>query len=222
MVIALVLLTVLVFLIVDYFLRKEERTILAVEKSKKTPIFLSPEKALLPLEKDTERLYHLSHTWALPLKEGYVFVGFDSFISSLFTSDVKIDDLPKVGVNILQGTKIWDVSMGVQKLAQLAPVTGDVVEVNPACRLHLPLPAKDLETSWILKIKTDDLKRDSNNLMKHMQAEVINNALKDELYLYAQKGHYLNDGGEIDPDYIKSMSTEDWADLKRTFFPYDE
>ncbi|HID40008.1 MAG TPA: hypothetical protein EYP36_10910 [Calditrichaeota bacterium] len=51
MVFVFVLLTVAVFIAVDYFLRREERAIKKAEKKKKSPIFLSPEKALLPIRK---------------------------------------------------------------------------------------------------------------------------------------------------------------------------
>jgi len=221
MVFILVLSTVVLFLAVDFFLRKEERAIKAAEKSKKSPIFLSPEKALLPLENELDRIYHISHTWALPSDQGFIYVGFDNFISSLFTAQIKISELPQAGSKLTQGTKIWDVNLGDKKVAQLSPVSGEVVEVNPACKMNMPLPADDVEKSWILKIKADDLKKDSNNLMQHMQANVLNMALRDELYLFAQKGHYLNDGGEIIPEFIARMSKDEWTNVKKKFFPYD-
>ena len=48
----------------------------------------------------------------------------------------------------------------------------------------------------------------------------MNNNLRDELVLSAQQGHYLNDGGMIDPSYITNMSDEEWIEFINKFFPY--
>ena len=58
--------------------------------------------------------------------------------------------------------------------------------------------------------------------MRQTQADILNNALTDELYLSAQQGQYLNDGGQIDPDYIDKMSDEEWQILVEQFFPYQK
>jgi hypothetical protein len=50
----------------------------------------------------------------------------------------------------------------------------------------------------------------------------MNAALNDDLILSAQNGHYLNDGGKIDPLYIEKMPENDWKDLLNRFFPYHE
>jgi glycine cleavage system H lipoate-binding protein len=220
MVFALVLLTLLILLAVDLILRREDLQLKNVEKTEKSPIFLSPEKALLPLGNEISRLYHLSHTWIIPSDQGYVFVGYDDFIVNLFTEEVKIEDLPLVGSNITQGTKIWDIKIGNHALTQLAPVSGKIIGINSACKMNLPLPSSQVEKSWILKIKADHLQDERNNLLSHPQAMILNTRLRDDLAIYAQQGHYLNDGGKIDPDYIKRMSDQEWNNLRQAFFPY--
>ena len=105
---------------------------------------------------------------------------------------------------------------------QLSPVSGSVVDINPACKMNLPLSSEDVEKSWILKLKADDLDRDSHNLMKQSQAKMMNTSLNDELSMFAQKEHYLNDGGKIDPVYIEKMPDEDWIELVNKFFPYQQ
>jgi len=220
MVFALVLLTVAVLLVVDYILRREDNEIREIGREKKSPIFLSPEKSLQPLENGAKKMYHQSHSWIQPSNEGYVYIGFDSIISTLFTSDVRIDDLPLVGSHIPQGTKIWEVGIRDHKVTQLAPVSGKVIDINPACKLNVPMPTPDIEKSWIIKMRTDDLNQEANNLIRSAQANMLNVALKDELILFAQKGNYLNDGGRIDPEYIAKMPEDEWQILVNTFFPY--
>jgi glycine cleavage system H lipoate-binding protein len=222
MVFTLVLLTVLVFLAIDLLMRREERALKDIEKSDKSPIFLSPDKALIPVGNEMNRLYHLSHTWVVPSDQGYLYVGYDDFISCLFTDQVKVQQLPLVGSHITQGTKIWDVQLGEHSLSQLAPLSGKIVGINPACKMNLPLPSRQVEKSWILKIEADNLGSEGNNLLSHTQAAMLNTKLRDDLYQHAQQGHYLNDGGQIDPEFIKRMSDQEWDQILHKFFPYHQ
>ncbi len=220
MVFVLVLLTVGILLTIDYVLRREDRKIKAIGQEKKSPIFLSPEKALLPLTNGSKKLYHLSHTWVQPAEGDTVYIGFDDFVSTLFSSEIKMEDLPLVGTHVPQGTKVWDVGLTNRKVHQLSPVSGKVVDINPACKLNIPLTTNDVEKSWVIKMKTDNLEKDSHNLMKPTQANMMNTALRDDLYLSAQQEHYLNDGGAIDPSYIDQMGEDEWGELCNKFFPY--
>lgn len=220
MVVVLILLTVTVFLVIDYILRREGKAISEIGQEKRSPIFLSPEKSLTPVGNNKKRFYHLSHSWVQPSDEDYVYVGFDDFVAELFTSEVQMSNLPLVGAHIPQGIKIWDVGLVKHKVSQLSPVSGKVVDVNPACRMSIPLPSEDVKKSWILKLKADDLENESHNLMKESQAKLMNTALHDELLMYAQEGHYLNDGGKIDPAYIENMPEEDWQNLISKYFPF--
>jgi glycine cleavage system H lipoate-binding protein len=220
MVFVFVALTVLVFLAVDLLLRREDRKIKELDKSKSTPIFLSPDKALRKVGEEMNRLFHLSHTWVMPSDDGYVYVGFDNFISSIFTGEVNIENLPLVGSFIPQGANAWNVQIGDRFVSQLSPISGEVVDINPACKMGIPLESDRLEKSWILKLKADQLKQETHNLMKYDQANMVNTALTDEFFLYAQRGHYLNDGGQFDSAIIKDMSSGDWLDLIQRFFPY--
>jgi glycine cleavage system H lipoate-binding protein len=221
MVFIMVILTIGIFLAVDFVLRKEGKELTEIGKDKKSPIFLSPEKALSPITNGKKRLYHLSHSWIQPSDEGYVYVGFDSFISSLFSSEIRLKDLPLVGAHIPQGAKIWDVGLTRHRISQLSPISGKVVDVNPGCKLNIPIPSDQTEKSWILKIQADNLEMEKKNLMKQSQMEIMNTALIDDLYISAQEGKFLNDGGKIDPDYIDNMPEERWNQLVELFFPYE-
>ena len=220
MVIVFVALTILAFLAVDYVLRREERKEKDMEKSIKSPIFLSPEKALHRIGDENKRLFHLSHTWAMPSDDGYVYVGFDKFITHIYTSELQIENMPLIGSHVPQGAQIWDLYFGPRKITQLSPVSGKVIGINPACHINVPLQADKVEQSWILKIKPDNLKTESLQLMNYQQAKLINTALRDEFYLYAQRGSYLNDGGQFDARFLETMSNGDWVDLVQRFFPY--
>lgn len=218
MVVALFLLTVAVFITLHYFLSKEDRLMERTEKQKKSPIFLSPDKALIPLVNRAKRLYHLSHSWIQKSDEEYVYVGYDNFIPFLFSSKVKIKDLPLVGSEVPQGTKLWEVEANGRSLTQFAPVSGKIVDINPACNMNLALPSDQVEKSWILKMSTSDLNHDMHNLMQPEQASFMNTALRDDIYQSVQPGAYLNDGGQIDPTFIANLSDQEWHNLIGKYF----
>ncbi len=220
MVFLLLFLTVAVFLAVDFVLRKEDREIKKIGQNKNSPIFLSPEKSLTAIAATENRLYHQSHSWLEPLPDGTMYIGYDDFISTLFSENVNMEDLPVIGAHVPQGTKLWDVGLEKHKVMQLSPVSGKVVDINPACKMNVPIPSKQVERSWVIKLKADNLAIEENNLMQNSQAVILNNALRDELLMTAQEGHYLNDGGDIDPVFIKNMKDEDWSGLIKKFFPH--
>ena len=222
MVFVLVFLTAVVFIAGGILLRKEDKAMKEAAKSKKSPIFLSPEKSLLPVNIDDKKYYHLSHSWMAKSEDENVLVGYDNFISSLFSSDVKIQDVPLVGAHVSQGTKIWDVKQNGHYIEQLSPVSGEVVAVNPACFADISLDSTQVEKSWILKMKPDNIDFESNNLMKHSQAVVHNYALKDELIGMIHEEKYMNDGGQIDPDFMRKMPEENWNEIVEKFFPYQK
>ena len=221
MVFVLVFVTIGICLAIDYVLRREGREIKEIGKEKKSPIFLSPEKALRPIINENDRFYHLSHSWMQSAGDEYVYVGFDNLISTLFSSDIRLNDLPLVGTHLPQGAKIWDVGLKNRRISQLSPISGKVVDINPGCKLNLPIPTDQTEKSWVLKLKADNLAMDMKNLMKQPQVDMMNAALVDDLYLTAQEGKYLNDGGKIDPDYIENMPDDKWNQLVDLIFPYE-
>jgi len=220
MVVIFVLITFAAFFLVDYLLRREDKTIQETEKTKKTPIFLSPEKALLPINNIEERLYHPSHTWALQNNIKDFYIGYDKFIPFLFSTEIKIHDLHPVGARIQQGEKIWDIKSNGHSISQLSPISGEIIEINPACNLGIPLSSSAVEKSWILKMRASAIQNEANNLLNHFQAASTINILKDEVFSMANNLKYMADGGKLDSSFLNKMSEDEWLDFKRRFFPY--
>jgi len=220
MVVAIFVIMFIIFIVVDLILRKENKTIIEYEKTRESPIFLSPEKALRHIANETDRLYHLSHSWVLSSLEDKYYVGYDKFIPTIFPSSIKVHVVPKIGSFIQQGVKIWDIKFNGRTISQSAPISGKVIDINPACKIDIPLPSDEVEQSWIVKMQASNFSIESNNLMNHTQAISINSMLKDEILLNAQHGHYLNDGGKIDPSYFSNMTDEEWGKFVNKFFPY--
>jgi len=130
MVVALFILTLAVFFAVDFFLRREDRVMEKKDKAKKSPIFLSPDKALIPLINGKERLFHLSHSWVQKSDEEYVYVGYDNFIPFLFSSKIKINELPLIGSEDLNAAvhRRQGQSIGPRRFYNLAERKGDLYQ----------------------------------------------------------------------------------------------
>ena len=91
MVAAIFLVTLILFILADLILRKEDKNIYKIEKTKKSPIFISPEKALVNITNETKRLYHLSHSWVVTAFEnqynGFQKLGIDLDLIELAKAD---------------------------------------------------------------------------------------------------------------------------------------
>lgn len=222
MVFALVAITVLLIIAAEIIWRREERTISASTRHKKSTIFISPEKAIRPVGKKSDRWYHSSHTWVVSTSGDSVYVGIDNFMPELFSKDVYFSHLPDPGTKIHQGDRTWNIGLADKKVSQYAPISGEVEEINPAVSSGMALPTENMEKSWVLKIKPSDLESERHNLVSHDQAMRINRMLGDELKWTAQQGHYLNDGGVLDPDFVARMNDVTWRELTNKFFQFNE
>ena len=220
MVFVLVGVTVIVFLLVDFLLRREDRELKEVSQKRKAPIFFSPENALKPIKQVDKRLYHPSHSWLQLNGDGNAYVGFDDFIAKLFSNEVQVSDLPLIGAHVPQGANLWQVGTAKRHINQLSPLGGTVVEINPAFLANIPLQTSEVEKSWILKMRADNLESDANNLLENDMAGLMNSALADELVRFYQDPHYLNDGGRIDPKYLDDLSDDEWRKMTGKFFPH--
>jgi glycine cleavage system H lipoate-binding protein len=219
MVFVLVFLTVVFFITMDFFVKKKEKMIEEHEKRPKSPIFMSPEKALKPLGYPERRLFHRSHSWALPKENGGYYIGYDKFIPFIFADDVNVDSIPAIGTQIHQGEKIWDVRLNNRKVTQLSPISGEITDINPAFGIGVPLPSDEIEASWIIKVKPSGNQIEINNLLSSDQANIVNTALRDVISRDFHGTDFLNDGGQINPSFITNMKDEDWENFSRKFFP---
>ncbi|MGB3340631.1 MAG: glycine cleavage system protein H [bacterium] len=108
--------------------------------------------------------YHVENTWAKLESDGTVRVGMDDFYRKQ-AGDTTYIDLPFDGDSVSQGETCGKIqsSKWVGKL--VAPVSGEIVEVNSElendCRL---INSDSYNTGWILRIKPTNLEEELKNL----------------------------------------------------------
>lgn len=108
--------------------------------------------------------YHTENTWVKVESDGTVRVGMDDFYQKQ-AGDTTYIDLPFEGDSVSQGETCGKIqsSKWVGKL--VAPVSGEIVEVNDElendCRL---INSDSYNAGWIMKIKPINLEQELKNL----------------------------------------------------------
>ncbi|KPJ72748.1 hypothetical protein AMJ52_05320 [candidate division TA06 bacterium DG_78] len=129
--------------------------------------------------------YHEEDTWAKVEQDGTVRVGMDDFYQKQ-SGDITYVDLPFEGDTVNQGETCGKLqsSKWVGKL--IAPVTGEIVEVNSELENDSRLINKDAYGSgWIMRIKPSNLEEELKNLSHGPDA--LNKFIADHI-AKAEKG----------------------------------
>ena len=102
----------------------------------------------------SDRKFQKSHEWALP--EGDLIVVGISNVAVEQLSDLVYIELPSVGTMLTQGEAFGEIESVKAVSDLLAPVTGEVVEVNENLADELDqLSTSHFDAGWMLKVKPD-------------------------------------------------------------------
>lgn len=222
MVVALVLLTFLICIMIDWMLRRSEaRQAPSLEAAPQA----TPQRSLLPpiyvggFRIQEEMAYHPGHAWAAAEAPDLVRVGMDDFAGKLI-GQIDSLSLPEVGDKMVQGREGWALRRGDRQAALLSPVTGRVVEVNPLVQEQPGLAKADpYGKGWLLVVRADDVKASLNNLLS---GNLIRRWVEDvsaRLRLQLGGGVSLSfpDGGTSVDDLSEDVDPAEWPSLVREF-----
>ena len=163
--------------------------------------------------------YHPGHTWARILSPDTVAVGMDDFARRL-TGPATGMKLPAVGSYLRQGAKGFRVEVGDRSAELLAPVEGEVLEVNRDVKRDPSLASEDpYGAGWLLKIRSTSLAANLRNLLSGSLARRWTEDARDQLRLslMALSGSVLQDGGEPALDFARHLDPTDWHKLTGRF-----
>jgi len=103
-----------------------------------------------------DRRYAKSHVWARPDSNGDVRVGF-THVPCAFLGDVVYVELPAPGTDVLAGEPIGLVESSSAVCEVLSPLSGIVVEVNPALESFPDRITSDpYGSGWLLALRPSD------------------------------------------------------------------
>jgi len=218
MTVLLVLVFFATFIAIDYV---RERRQLAREASARVAAEPPVEPAWVAgYQLPEDRHYHRGHTWARAIGADTVVVGLDDFARRL-VGPAERADLPARGDWLHQGGKGFALRLDGRTAQFVAPIEGEVVEINPEVRQKPSLATDDpYGRGWLFKVKAANLGDNLRNLLSGRLArrwmEDCNEAL--ELRLMALSGSVLQDGGEPVADFARHLSPDDWKRLTAEFF----
>ena len=107
------------------------------------------------MEFPSDRRYTKEHEWALAQDDGTVLIGISEFAQHEL-GDVVYVELPKVGAGVKQGEQMGEIE-SVKAVSDLfAPVTGEVVAVNPGVKDSPELVNESpYDKGWLIRVKTE-------------------------------------------------------------------
>jgi len=174
-------------------------------------------------------LFHQGHTWVKPeeSKPGIVKVGMDDFAQKM-AGPMSLRNNPTVGSFIRQGERGWSLQDGEKSVDMLAPISGEVVEINIELLAELDKDTNRVNTldidpygkGWILKVKPENFDRERKGLLSGILArkwmEEAANLLR--LKLSPELGAVMQDGGMPMAGMAKNINTEEWDQILKEFF----
>ena len=221
MTVLLVLVTFLIFVVLDYFLnrRKAMSTVAVDWHEKAVPAFFGGDYVggfLVPGHVG----YHPGHSWLVRERKNLVRVGADEFAAALAGRLEKIE-LPKPGQWIRQGQKIVSFYRDGQATEMVSPTEGEVMEINAEVIDKPALLRQDpYGKGWLLSVHVPDEENTVRNLVpKTLVHEWMRQAV-ERLYSLqpALAGAVAADGGRPADDLLAALPDIKWKKVTGEFF----
>jgi glycine cleavage system H protein len=221
MTVLIILLMFSIFMTLDYVYsrRRAEQPVLA-DQPEAIPLPHASEPVWVggyQLPEDIR--YHLGHTWVRPLSGDTVVVGIDDFARRLVGKADQVA-LPEAGARLTAGRAAFRVTTHTGDADLVAPLSGEVLEVNPRLGTQPGLVSDEpYGRGWLVKMKSHDLASALRNLMDGSLARRWTEDARGRLdmQLVALSGSVLQDGGEPVADFAAHLPEEDWKRLVREF-----
>lgn len=223
MVVVLVILTIVLFLLIDWLIahRTEHEPVAAIESSGTSwSPHLSDPAYVAGFKVQGEMAYHPGHAWAYVEGPARARVGMDDFAHRLIGKADRIE-LPKPGDWVVQGEPAWKLYHGDRSAAMLAPVTGEVIEVNPrALNAAGNIADAPYEDGWLFRVRAHSLRANLNNLL---QGDVVSKWVETvaaQLRMRMSPGFAvaMPDGGTAMSNICELIPDEQWNDVVKESF----
>lgn len=220
MTVLLVVLTIAIFLTIDYW-RTHKAVKTASDAATARNGDATPRHEYVGgFELPSNRQYHPGHTWALRESPTMVRVGIDDFAARLIGKAGSLV-LPKRGQWIRQGQKAFTVLKNGEKAELVSPIEGEVTDVNDAVLKDATLPGSDpYGKGWFLTVMSPDAQTNFRNLLGNGLARqwMAETAARLRARMPALAGAVAQDGGLVMHDFSAEMPGQEWTDLTHEFF----
>lgn len=171
--------------------------------------------------------YHPSHTWVRIEDGGYMRVGLDQFAVGILGRPYQVT-LPEPGIAVSYGEGCWHFTHQAGVSILVAPVSGQVKEINSALAQQPALLNRDpYGAGWTLLIEPTDLQGCLQRLLYGLKAvqwyeqEFV--TLQDKVNEVTSRsgaaGRTMNDGGSLNRDFMRSLNCAQQRQVINSFFP---
>jgi glycine cleavage system H protein len=238
MVAIFVVLTILVFLTIDYFVLRLQRKRLAqgelVRHVGLVPVSIDenllPRRPHYPVHYKGFALpqglfFDRGHTWLRLRPSGEARIGVDDFAQALL-GRIDTIEMPAVGQELKRGAVIFRLKQGTRSATFVSPVEGVVTAVNETLlRSAEALKQTSYQQNWLVTVKPNGM----SAALKHLLvAEDAIQWLKGELRRFrdfvsgaapqvALVGETLQDGGQPVDGLLERMDDQVWEKFERDF-----
>lgn len=220
---SLVILTFFAGALADYLVQRV-RAKVAIPEAVPVPASLAAEAELAPryiegFQVPENIRYHPGHMWLKRDWKKTVRVGADEFAAKL-AGDISRIDLPARGEWFRQGQAILKLHRNGETATMVAPVEGEVVDVNTEV-LHDPslLRRDSYGKGWLVTLRVDDESSPWRNLLP---ANLVTHWMKDAVSrLYAKQPSLVAvaaDGGRPMDDLLSGVRGAEWEKITAEFF----
>ena len=163
--------------------------------------------------------YHPGHMWLKRDWKNTVRVGADEFAAKL-AGEISHIDLPARGEWFRQGQPILKLHRNGETATMVAPIEGEVVDVNPEVLRDPSLLRRDsYGKGWLLALRVYDETSPSRNLLP---ANLVPGWMKDAVSrLYAKQPSLVAvaaDGGRPMDDLLSGVRGAEWEKITAEFF----
>jgi glycine cleavage system H protein len=163
--------------------------------------------------------YHQGHAWAHWVTPDQAFVGLDDFGRRLLGKSAQVE-LPAVGTNLRQGKDFVAIRRNGDEVRLLAPITGEVVDVNPELKRNPELVHEDsYARGWLYKIRSPELFKELPNLLRGSLAVrwMEDTFARFQHRMMLASGSVIQDGGGPVEDVAEQLNHDQWCSLVEEF-----
>ena len=211
----LLLVLMVVAVLVFEFLRRRKETVAAAAPETEAEIVHKADGFAMPLGLS----YHPLHTWARPLDAQTVVVGLDDFGCRL-VGRINMVLPPMTGIELEQGQSSALLRSGNRIASVVAPIGGEIVEVNKELRERPELISEDpYGRGWLFKIRSWRLAEQLSGLLAGSAAKrwMEDSAQRLRLAFGRAPTAAFQDGGEPLEDIGSLLGRGEWINMVREF-----
>lgn len=217
MTVLLVLLTFLIFIVIDYVMSQRRIT---AEVASTQPARQLEETLVEGFRVPKQLRYHPGHTWVLRERKNLVRVGIDEFAAALMGKITRVE-LPRPGLWVRQGQKIFAFYRDGERAEMVSPTEGEVVEINTEALSDPTVLRQDpYGAGWLLVVHAPDDETITRNLVPRQLVREWMREAVERLYLRQPSlaGAVAADGGRPVEDVFAALPGESWKQLTQEFF----